>query len=231
MLLTLGLQAFGVGRNAPFRLGDQLLLALRERGELVPDGTLGALQVVPPGREPRCHLVLSFAQRLSELVSGSSRALCGGRPPLLRHAALLLRQERDRVRAGARKRPVELHTAFLRFAGDEHAEPRLRACELLVETVRGTQDLAELHGRELRSESERDPGRSHGDAPFRPQAERDPGRRCREPEHDGTADYCRGAGARSTTTPSSDSVARAAAATNAIWAICSSSTAVRLRGG
>ena len=133
LLLALAFEPLGVRRDPRLGVRDQLLLAMCKLRQLVGHSVLRSLEIVAPGVEAGLHLLLRRREGLAELVGGCVRALERGSPALLADTALLLLEHRHGVSACARERSLELGAPLFRFARDLRVQPRLGACELLVD--------------------------------------------------------------------------------------------------
>ena len=178
LLLALGLEALGVGRDAGLRLGDELLLALRQSRELVDNGVLRPVEVVGPRVEPGLDLLLGRRQGLTELVDRHARAFGGRAAAFLGDPAFLLSEQGAGVGARAGQDPFELGGALFCLSRDERVEAALCARELLVDAPRGTEEVAQSDSDELGRKGERHAGGDDGERRARAHAERRP-RRCR----------------------------------------------------
>jgi len=105
---------------------------MRELLDARPRPLGGAVEILRPVGEPLLDLRLRRGQGLREHVSGLALPIDELLTALLRDSPLLLDQERHRVRAGPRKRSLELRRALRRLRVDLLVEPGLRLGESVI---------------------------------------------------------------------------------------------------
>ena len=99
-------------------VGDRLLLALGQPGELRLEVALGALEVVGDPLQPLVEPPLDVGERVRERLARAPLALGERRAPLLAEPPLLRRELRDRVGALAGERAPDLLGVRGRLLGD-----------------------------------------------------------------------------------------------------------------
>ena len=110
-----------------FDLCDELAVSLADERDLLREALLNAVQVVGPLGEAPLDLLLRRAERRGELVAELRLAREHRASPLFQQAALLVRQDRNGVRAGERERALELGGPLGRLAVDQRAQASLGA--------------------------------------------------------------------------------------------------------
>ena len=146
-------------------LVEETLLALAQPEELLGERLLRALEVARPRRDALVDPRLRSRQRLGELRRRLPLPLRDERATLLRMAALLLRQQRDRVGARAGEHVRELVRAGGDLALHDLVEDALCALDLGLERgepgerpPQRTERERQADEREAGDEGDRDPG-------------------------------------------------------------------------
>ena len=147
LLVALGTEAVAVGRDPLLRLRRQLMLAPGQFREPRAHCIGGAVEVARPLLETSFDLLLRLGEGLRQRTRRLLLALDEERAPLVGDAALLVREQRDRVGTGARERSLELRGAVCRLAFDESRETALCVGEPLVDARGALDSTDEEHGR------------------------------------------------------------------------------------
>src|SRR5207248_10940130 len=105
--LALGGETLRVRLDARSGVGDELLLTLCKLGEALLRRVCRAIEILLPVGEPLRHLRLRLGERVRQRGDELALAVAERDPPLLGDAPLFFGEQRDRIGARARRRPLQ----------------------------------------------------------------------------------------------------------------------------